>query len=204
MRTRGLAVLVATALSAAVLAGCGGDNEDTASGTFTPGGETPVTGSPSPSGPAPAPSVKHVGGPVVMKGPSDPRKSYRAVQQAWTDFYAAYADAVAVADPDLADWKSRMTPVVFRRLRSSVAQLKTDRQIQKGPIVVRPVVLVVAGSTARLSDCVDVSRVVTYDSAGKRVSGESKQIWPVVATLRRTGDDWQVSQISSGKSGSCS
>ena len=132
---------------------------------------------------------------MTAAGKPESKPERRDVEQAWVDFYAAYADAAALSDPELKDWRDRMTPAGYQKLRGNIDILKKDGQRQVGPVQMNPVVVLVQGRQAALSDCLDGSRTKIEDRGGKLVQKGPQKPVPFQVRLVRQGSAWLVDGI---------
>jgi hypothetical protein len=129
-----------------------------------------------------------------------------AAVQAWVDFNIAYADATATANPDLPDWKNRMSASLYAQLRPGLVAGAQSGYVQRGPIVLKPRVAAPLPGNITIDDCSDLSQYQVYDKSGKVVPGANPYVAknvPFTAILVQQNGAWIVTSMTVGTVGQC-
>lgn len=193
---RGLVALIAV-LSATALSGCSGTKSQPPA---IIGGGGSASSAPSST---PSPTTPHPGGPVTVAGKLITQPMAHDAAQAWVDFFASYADAMAVADPDWPDMVKRMSSRARYELRKGLEQVKTSHHVAKGPIFLHPVVREMGRVTVTIVDCVDMRQSGIYTLDGKFLKKlPTKQIPYRVQLVLRRGS-WVVDDVANFVPGIC-
>jgi hypothetical protein len=174
-----LAGAVSLLLAVGVVAGCTSENRDAPATVPT----SPVTSTPTTAAPT---------------STADPHAAtVAAVLAAYRGFWADVVVAGRSADwqsPHLAD-HAVGAPVTA--VRDTLRQLRQAGLVARGTIRVAPTITSLAATTAKLSDCQDLTRFLKYDAkTGALRDKPSGKRYLAVATLSRLNGQWKITELA--------
>jgi hypothetical protein len=125
-----------------------------------------------------------------------------AAGQAYVGWVRASLTAFARPGADDGGLARYAAPTIVRDVRTRVRQLVLRGWAEYGTASLSGMSITVTGSAARVSACLDLSRMATRDAAG-RLAGRDGPVRST-ATLARTGNSWLVTQDRRTTLGRCS
>jgi hypothetical protein len=135
-----------------------------------------------------------------VTGVEDAVAAYRAM---WKDLEAAGR----TADPNAQQLGDHASGGALRLLKYGLAKDRQDGVVAKGYVVLTPQVESATPATTpkqvKITDCSDDSHWLLYKPDGTLKNNVPGGHYKTQATIQRTGDDWKVTELTMGETGSC-